>query len=81
MLVAAKAAAVVFVAAILQASVFSSVSILHGTPDVLLVVLIDTLFQRIALNLILTWPVYALFRRLLPALTRPERVRGVELLG
>lgn len=32
-----KAAVLVFVAAILQVSVFSSVSILHGTPDMLLV--------------------------------------------
>ena len=36
----AKAAALVFVAAILQASVFSSVTILHGTPDLLLVTII-----------------------------------------
>jgi rod shape-determining protein MreD len=34
---ATKAAALVFVAAILQVSVFSSVTILHGTPDLLLV--------------------------------------------
>jgi rod shape-determining protein MreD len=34
---AAKAAGLVFVAAILQASVFSSVTILNGTPDLLLV--------------------------------------------
>ena len=173
MLVAAKAAVVVFAAAILQASVFSSVSILRGTPDVLLVVLIavallrgslvgagagfwggllidtenlatlgvtsllltivgywagrygettgrdrshapflavavitvlyavgalflhfvldqpapardvllETLFQTIALNLIVTWPIYAGLRRLLPPAERPERVQGVELLG
>jgi rod shape-determining protein MreD len=173
MLVAAKAAVVVFVAAILQASVFSSVSILRGTPDVLLVVLIavallrgslagavagfwggllidtenlatlgvtsllltivgywvgrygettgrdrshapflsvavitvlytfgalflhfvlgqpaparhallDTLFQSIGLNLLVTWPVYAFVRRLLPPSERPERLQGVELLG
>jgi rod shape-determining protein MreD len=34
---AAKAAALVFVAAVLQVSIFSSVSILNGTPDLLLV--------------------------------------------
>jgi rod shape-determining protein MreD len=37
---AAKAAGLVFLAAILQASVFSSVTILHGTPDLLLVTII-----------------------------------------
>jgi rod shape-determining protein MreD len=171
--VAAKAAVVVLVAAILQASVFSSVSILRGRPDVLLVslvavallrgpitgavagfwggllidtanlgtlgvtsllltlvgywvgrhgettgrdrshaplvavavitvlyafaalflhfvlgdpaparvVLLDTLFQTIGLNLLVTWPVYVLVRRLLPPAERPERVQGVELLG
>ena len=170
---AAKAAVVVFAAAILQASIFSSISILHGTPNVLLVVLIavallrgsvagavagfwagllmdtadlatlgftsllltlvgywvgrygettgrdrshapylavavvtflyafaalflhfvlgdpaparvvllDTLFQTVALNLIVTWPVHPLLRRLLPPSERPERVQGVELLG
>jgi rod shape-determining protein MreD len=47
-------------------------------------VLVETLFPSIALNLILTWPVYALTRRLLrpqpasPARQRPEEVR---LLG
>ena len=35
-----KAAALVFVAAILQVSVFSSVTILNGTPDLLLVTII-----------------------------------------
>ena len=161
-----KAAAFVFVAAILQVSVFSGVKILHGTPDLLLVAIIcvallrgpivgaaigfwggllvdtanlgtlgvtsllltvagywigrygetngrdrslvsfvsvllniflyairwpafhyvqgdpaparevlwSTLFQAMALNLILTWPVYALARVLLPAPTRRERV-------
>jgi rod shape-determining protein MreD len=36
----AKAGAVVFAAAILQVSVFSDVTILHGTPDLLLVTLL-----------------------------------------
>ena len=162
----AKSAALVFVVAILQAAVFSSVQILNGTPDLLLVtiicvallrgpvvgavigfwggILIDTatlgtlgvtsllltvagywigrygetngrdrshapfvsvvvitflyalgslafhyvlgdpaparevlwstLFQAMALNLILAWPVYALARILLPAPARRERV-------
>jgi rod shape-determining protein MreD len=42
----AKAAGLVFVAAILQASVFSSVTILHGTPDLLLVTIICVALLR-----------------------------------
>jgi rod shape-determining protein MreD len=42
----AKAAVFVFVAAILQVSVFSSVSILHGTPDLLLVTIICVALLR-----------------------------------
>jgi len=41
-----KAAGVVFVAAILQASVFSSVTILNGTPDLLLVTIICVALLR-----------------------------------
>jgi rod shape-determining protein MreD len=170
---AAKAAGLVFVAAILQASVFSSVTILNGTPDLLLVtiicvallrgpivgaaagfwggllldtanlatlgvtslllmfagywtgrygettgrdrghapfvsvavitflyalgslafhfvlgepapartVLLTTLFQSIALNLILTWPVYRLLRLILPQLDRRERVQRIHAVG
>lgn len=52
-----------------------------GEPAPARVVLVDTLVQRIALNLILTWPVYALVRRLLPLHQRIERTREVELLG
>jgi rod shape-determining protein MreD len=170
---AAKAAALVFVAAILQASVFSSVTILNGTPDVLLVTIIcvallrgpivgagvgfwgglvldtanlatlgvtsllltiaaywtgrygettgrdrahapfvsiavitflyalgslafhfvlgepapartvlwSTLFQGIALNLLLTWPVYRLARLLLPQLERKDRVQRIHAVG
>ena len=37
---AAKVGGVVFAAAILQASVFSEISILNGTPDLLLVTLL-----------------------------------------
>jgi len=169
----AKAAAIVFVAAILQVSVFSDVSILHGRPDLLLVtiicvallrgpivgatigfwggllidtatlgtlgvtsllltvagywigrygettgrdrthapflstavvtflyalgslafhyvlgdhapareVLFSTLFQSIALNLLLTWPVYALAKLVLPALTKRERVERIQAVG
>jgi rod shape-determining protein MreD len=43
---AAKAAGLVFVAAILQASVFSSVTILNGTPDLLLVTIICVALLR-----------------------------------
>ena len=41
-----KAAGLVFVAAILQASVFSSVTILNGTPDLLLVTIICVALLR-----------------------------------
>ena len=41
-----KAAVLVFVAAILQASVFSSVTILNGTPDLLLVTIICVALLR-----------------------------------
>jgi rod shape-determining protein MreD len=168
-----KAAAFVFVAAILQVSVFSEVSILHGTPDLLLVsitclallrgpvvgagigffggllvdtanlgtlgvtsllltlagywigrygettgrdrshapfvsvvvvtflyalgslafhyvlgdpapartVLWSTLFQGMVLNLILTWPVYALARIALPQLGRRDPVERIQVVG
>jgi rod shape-determining protein MreD len=168
-----KAAGIVFVAAILQVSVFSGVTILHGTPDLLLVtitcvallrgpvvgavigfwgglivdtanlgtlgvtsllltiagywigrygettgrdrshapfvsvvvitflyalgslafhyvlgdpapartVLWSTLFQGIALNLILTWPVWALARLVLPQPGRRERVERIHVVG
>jgi rod shape-determining protein MreD len=170
---AAKAAGLVFVAAILQASVFSSVTILNGTPDLLLVTIIcvallrgpivgaaagfwggllldtanlatlgvtslllmfagywtgrygettgrdrahapfvsvavitflyalgslafhfvlgdpapartvlwTTLFQGIALNLILTWPVYKLSRLILRQPDRRERVQRIHAIG
>lgn len=37
------------------------------------VVLVDTLFPGILLNLVLTWPVYAVVRRLLPPEQRADR--------
>jgi rod shape-determining protein MreD len=43
---AAKSAALVFLAAILQAAVFSSVDILNGTPDLLLVTIICVALLR-----------------------------------
>jgi rod shape-determining protein MreD len=52
-----------------------------GDPAPARRVLLDTLFQGIALNLVLTVPVYALCRRLLPQIERAERVQGVQLLG
>lgn len=54
---------------------------LLGDPAPARVVLLDTLFQGIALNLLLTLPVYAVVRRLLRPLERGERVQGVRLLG
>jgi rod shape-determining protein MreD len=44
-------------------------------------VLVDTLLQSIALNLILTWPVYAVVRRLLPPRPRAVRTEGVPAIG
>ena len=168
-----KAAALVFVAAILQVAVFSDVTVLHGTPDLLLVTIIcvallrgpiigaavgfwggllidtanlgtlgvtsllltvagywigrygettgrdrshapfvsvvvvtflyalgslafhyvlgdpaparevlwSTMFQGIALNLILTWPVYALAKVLLPQTGGRERVERIQVVG
>jgi rod shape-determining protein MreD len=173
MLDSLKAAGLVFVAAILQVSVFSGVTILHGTPDLLLVTIIcvallrgpvfgavigfwggllvdtanlgtlgvtsllltvagywigrygettgrdrshapfvsvvvitflyalgslafhyvlgdpapartvlwSTLFQGIALNLLLTWPVWALARLVLPQPGRRERVERIQVVG
>jgi rod shape-determining protein MreD len=44
-------------------------------------VLVDTLFQSIGLNLILTWPVYAVVRRLLPPRPRTVRTEEVPAIG
>ena len=52
-----------------------------GEPAPARVVLLETLFQGIALNLLLTVPVYRLARRLLKPLDRLERMEGVRLLG
>jgi rod shape-determining protein MreD len=53
---------------------------LLGEPAPARVVLLDTLFSNILLNLILAWPVYTLARRLLP-LHAAERGQEVHLLG
>ena len=52
-----------------------------GDPAPARVVLIDTLFQTIGLNLLLTFPVYAFTRLVLRVVPRAERVEGVTLLG
>jgi rod shape-determining protein MreD len=52
-----------------------------GEPAPARVVLVETLFQGIGLNLILTWPVYALVRRLLPPRPRTVRTEGAPALG
>ncbi len=44
-------------------------------------VLLDSLFQTIVLNLILTWPVYWLVRRLLPLRPRALGGGGVPAIG
>jgi rod shape-determining protein MreD len=45
------------------------------------VALLDALFPKVALNLLLTLPVYALVRRMLAWATEPEGVTEVQLLG
>ncbi len=52
-----------------------------GEPAPARTVLWSTLFQGIALNLILTWPVYRLARVLLGQLDRRERVQRIHAVG
>jgi rod shape-determining protein MreD len=52
-----------------------------GEPAPARTVLLDTLFQTIALNLLVTAPVYWLGRRLFRPETRIERAPEVELVG
>jgi rod shape-determining protein MreD len=52
-----------------------------GEPAPARVVLLDSLFQGIALNLLLTVPVYAVVRRLLPPRLRVMRGEGAPVLG
>jgi rod shape-determining protein MreD len=52
-----------------------------GEPAPARLILVDTLFQGIVLNLILTWPVYTLVRRLLPPRPRTVRTEEVPVLG
>jgi len=52
-----------------------------GEPAPARLVLLDSLFQGIALNLLLTWPVYAVVRRLLPLRVRATRPEGAPALG
>jgi len=44
-------------------------------------VLLETMFQGIGLNLLLTWPVYAIASRLLPLRLRVTRGEGAPALG
>ena len=52
-----------------------------GDPAPARAVLWSTLFQGIALNLILTWPVYALTRFVLPPFDRRDRVERIHAVG
>jgi len=52
-----------------------------GEPAPARVVLVETLLQGIALNLLLTAPVYAIARQLLKPLERVDRMEGVRTLG
>lgn len=54
---------------------------LLGDPAPARVVLLETLFQGIALNLLLTVPVYSLCRRLFRPVERRDRTQEVHLLG
>jgi len=52
-----------------------------GDPAPARQVLWSTLFQGIALNLIMTWPVYALARLVLPQPERRERAERLQVVG
>ena len=52
-----------------------------GDPAPARHVLVATLFQDIALNLLVTIPIYGLARRALRPTDRAERIQGVRLLG
>ena len=52
-----------------------------GDPAPARHVLVETLFQGIALNLLVTIPIFALLRRVLRPADRAERIEGVRLLG
>lgn len=52
-----------------------------GDPAPARTVLWSTLFQGIALNLVLMWPMYALARLLLPQLGRRDRVERIHAVG
>jgi rod shape-determining protein MreD len=52
-----------------------------GDPAPAREVLWSTLFQGIALNLILTWPVYALAKVVLPQTGGRERVERIQVVG
>lgn len=69
------------VATILYALGALALRFMLGEPAPARTVLLDTLFQGVALNLLLTWPVYALCRRLFRPQPRDERAQEVRLLG
>jgi rod shape-determining protein MreD len=52
-----------------------------GDPAPARAVLWSTLFQGIALNLILAWPMYRVARLVLPPLARRERAERIHALG
>lgn len=52
-----------------------------GEPAPARTVLWSTLFQGVALNLILAWPVYAVARFALPQLERRDRAERIHVLG
>ncbi len=58
-----------------------SLHYLLGDPAPARLVLVETLPKEVALNLLLTWPVYAFCRRLFPQRELSDRVAEVRLLG
>jgi rod shape-determining protein MreD len=52
-----------------------------GDPAPARTVLWSTLFQGIALNLLLTWPIYRVARLVLPQLGRRDRIARVHAIG
>jgi hypothetical protein len=52
-----------------------------GDPAPARAVLWTTLFQGIALNLLLTWPVYALAKLVVPPFDRRDRAARIHAVG
>jgi rod shape-determining protein MreD len=69
------------VVTVLYASAALALHFMLAEPAPAREVLVETLFQDLALNLLLTIPVYALVRRILRPVGRTERIEEVRSLG